>query len=97
MDKLLRVIRDFLQNVVDKIDEGKSTLTKETCEAIIDHINDVAITEEKLSKYQACRFLNMSRATFDNHVRSGRLPRGRKQQGFKELFYYKRDLEKFLK
>jgi excisionase family DNA binding protein len=51
---------------------------------------------EKLSKYQACKYLNISRATFDNYVREGKIPKGRKQQGFKELFFYKKDLDKYL-
>lgn len=31
----------------------------------------------KMSKYEACKYLNVSRATFDNYVRAGRLPRGK--------------------
>ena len=31
----------------------------------------------------------------DNYVRAGKIPKGRKQQGFKELFFYKKDLDKF--
>ena len=41
------------------------------------------------------KYLNISRATFDNYVRAGKIPKGRKQQGFKELFFYKKDLDKF--
>ena len=36
----------------------------------------------------------MSRATFDKYVSKGKIPKGRKQQGFKELFYFKKDLDK---
>lgn len=35
----------------------------------------------------------MSRASFDNYVRSGKLPQGRKQAGFKELSWTKKDLD----
>lgn len=38
----------------------------------------------------------MSRATFDNLVRDGKLPKGKKVPGFKELMWYKRDLRKYL-
>lgn len=51
------------------------------------------IEMKKLSKYQACKYLNVSRATFDNYVRDKKIPKGRKQQGFKELFWYKKDLD----
>lgn len=57
-------------------------------------INDIdagnSNLNEKLSKYQACKYLNVSRATFDNYVRDKKIPKGRKQQGFKELFWYKK-------
>jgi hypothetical protein len=39
----------------------------------------------------------MTRAEFDWKVKTGVLPKGRKQAGFKELFYYKCDLEKYKK
>ena len=41
--------------------------------------------------------LNMSRAKFDNMVRDGKLPKGKKVAGFKELIWYKRDLNKYIK
>ncbi len=54
------------------------------------------IGEEKISKYQACKLVNCSRATFDNLVKAKKLPKGRKQAGFKELFWLKSEIEKFL-
>lgn len=54
------------------------------------------IGEEKISKYQACKLVNCSRATFDNLVKAGKLPRGKKQAGFKELFWKRSEIEKFL-
>ena len=50
-----------------------------------------------MSKYQACKYLNISRATFDNYVREGSIPRGKKEAGFKELFYTKKDLDDFVR
>lgn len=50
-----------------------------------------------MSKYQAYTYLNISRATFDNLVRTGKIPRGKKIAGFKELAWYKKDLKKLLK
>lgn len=37
-----------------------------------------------------------SRATFDNYVRDGFIPKGIKQEGFKELSWNKADLDIFL-
>ena len=39
------------------------------------------------------KYLKVSRATFDNYVRAGKIPKGRKQIGFKELYWYKKDLD----
>ncbi len=51
----------------------------------------------RMSKYQSCQYLNISRATFDNYVREGSLPRGEKESGFKELSWSKKDLDNFIK
>lgn len=51
----------------------------------------------RMSKYQAYQYLNVSRATFDNYVREGKLPRGKKEAGFKELFWIQKDLDEFKK
>lgn len=45
---------------------------------------------------QACDYLGVSRATFDNYVKDGFIPRGYKQEGFKELSWNKADLDIFL-
>lgn len=54
------------------------------------------ITMEQQSKVQACDYLGVSRATFDNYVRDGFIPKGIKQEGFKELSWQKSDLDIFL-
>ena len=44
----------------------------------------------------ACDYLGVSRATFDNYVIDGLLPKGIKEDGFKELSWNKSDLDIFL-
>jgi len=39
----------------------------------------------------------MCRASFDNYVRSGKLPQGLKVTGFKEKFWTKKNLDEFIK
>lgn len=51
---------------------------------------------QRMSKVQACDYLGVSRATFDNYVRDGFIPKGVKQEGFKELSWQKSDLDIFL-
>ena len=52
------------------------------------------IAHESLSKEQACRHLNVSRSRFDDLIREKKLPKGRKVSGFKELRWYRDELEK---
>ena len=53
--------------------------------------------EKRLSKYAACEYLNVSRATFDNYVREGKLPRSKHEIGFKELSWNKKTLDEFIR
>ena len=91
MNKLI-ILKSALQQIIDDIDTGNSNSSEEELTELIEYINKTTQVENKLSKYQACKYLNVSRATFDNWVRDGKLPEGRKEQGFTEKFWYKRDL-----
>ena len=51
---------------------------------------------ELMSKVAAYDYLGISRATFDNYVKLGMIPKGEKKYGFKELSWRKYDLDKFL-
>lgn len=94
---MIKIIRELLLKIVNDIDTGNSNLSSSECVEVLDYLTTMTNKNEKLSKYQACKYLNISRATFDNYVREGKLPKGRKQQGFKELFFYKKDLDKLIK
>lgn len=87
---MLNVIRKLLQQLLDDIDAGNSNITEEESKEIINLL--ASIQEPYISKYQACQLLNVSRATFDNMVRSGILPKGIKRTGFKELAWKKQEL-----
>lgn len=91
---MLKILGKLLRKVVDDIETGNSHITEEEEKKIIEAINEA--TEPKLSKYQACQMLNIQRSAFDKLVREGKLPRGSKQIGFKELFWKKSDIVKYL-
>lgn len=93
---MLKVIRNLLIKIVDNIDSGNSNISSEEAIEIAKVLASYTDKEIRLSKYQSCRYLNMSRATFDNYVRYGKLPKGEKQQGFKELSWKKKDLDEFI-
>ena len=91
----LKVIRNLLAQIVDDIDAGNSNVPDDGYDDIIAQISMMTQGNAKYSKYQACKYLDISRATFDNKVREGLIPIGKKQQGFKELFWLKSDLDKY--
>lgn len=74
---MLEVIRSLLLKIVDDIDAGNSNITEEEAIEIVDSLKRFTDKEKRLSKYAACEYLNVSRATFDNYVREGKLPRGK--------------------
>lgn len=76
------MIRKYLLKLVDDIDAGNSNLTESEAIELIDTLKRLADKEKGLSKYEACKYLNVSRATFDNYVREGRLPKGTKEAWF---------------
>lgn len=97
MDSKIKIIKDLLEQIINNIDTGNSNISEENYDSIIEDLVFLSNENGKLSKYQACKYLGISRASFDNYVKDGLLPKGKKQQGFKELFYYKKDLDKFFK
>lgn len=78
--------------IINNIDAGNTHLEDDQCEEVIEMINHMALVENKYSKYQACKYLGISRATFDRYVKEELIPEGRRQQGFKEIFWIKKDL-----
>lgn len=72
---MLKVIRSLLLRIVDDIDAGNSNITEGEALEIVDSLKRFTDKEKRLSKYAACEYLNVSRATFDNYVREGKLPR----------------------
>lgn len=82
-----KLVVKYLREVADKIDAGTCELTESEAMEILK-----VISHEPLSKEQACSFLNLSRSRFDDLVREGRIPRGKKRRGYKELAWYKDEL-----
>lgn len=91
---MLSIIRGLLAKSIEDIDSGNSNISEESQMKIIEIAKEVS-GNKRLSKYQAYTYLNMSRASFDNYVRAGKLPKGKKEAGFKELFWDLKDLDKF--
>ena len=82
-DLLLTVLKD----AVKKIEDGQCEMSQEQMEDLVK-----AFAHQPMSKAQACDYLGISRSKFDQLVSDGKLPKGQKRVGFKELVYYKDEL-----
>lgn len=91
---MLNIIKKLLEKLLNDIDAGNSNVTEDEGKEIIEMLS--GITDNRMSKYQACQYLNVSRATFDNLVRDGLLPEGRRQAGFKEKYWRRTDIMKYI-
>ena len=94
---MLKIIRSLLVNIIDRIDTGNTNITEEECLEVINYLNKFNNKDEGISKYSACQYLNISRATFDNLVKEGKLPEGKHIQGFKEKRWYRKDLDDYVR
>ena len=94
MKFILSMLKNELLRIVDNIDSGNSNLSSEELEEVCEMISVLSNAESKLSKYQVIDKLHISRATFDNYIAKGMVCKGRSQQGFKEKYWYNKDLDK---
>lgn len=94
---MLKILRQLLVKLIDDIDADNTRLEEDDMLEIIDKLKELRKKEIVFSKYQAYTYLNISRATFDNLVKDKKLPHGTKEQGFKELRWYKKDLDRYIK
>lgn len=92
MSSLKKLIVKLLRETVDKIDADNTELTEEEAIEIMS-----VLAHRAMSKEQACSYLNLSRSRFDDLVREGKLPKGRKRRGFKELVFYQDGLDERLR
>ena len=93
---MLNIIRNLLLKIVDNIDSGNSNITEKEAFDIIEIIRKFTDKDKRLSKYAACKYLNVLRATLVNYIRNGKLPKGKHEIGFKELSWSQKDLDKFI-
>lgn len=92
MKALAKLITKLLRETADKIDTGNCELSDSEAMEIMS-----VLSHQAMSKEDACIYLNLSRSRFDDLVREGRLPKGRKRRGFKELRWYKDELDRYVK
>lgn len=92
MQALKKLLAKLLRETADKIDSGNCELSETEAMDIMR-----VVAHESMSKEQACRYLNISSSRFGDLIREKKLPKGRKVTGFKELRWYKDELDSCLK
>ena len=91
---MLKLIKTILQKFIDDIDSDNTDLSYEQQCEILKILSNVNLGQEnEMNKTEAADYLGVSRATFDNYVRDGFIPKGKQIGHFKELRWYKSDLD----
>ena len=94
---MLQIIRTLLQKFIDDIDADNTNMSYEQQCNLLRVLSNVNIGQDnEMNKTQAADYLGVSRATFDNYVHDGFIPKGKQVGKFKELRWYKSDLDLFL-
>ena len=83
-----QLVAKYMREVADKIEVGTSEISESEAIEILR-----IVAHESMSKEQACEYLNISRSRFDDLIREKKLPKGKKRVGFKELVFYKDELD----
>lgn len=79
----------LLEGVVSALKANTSEIDTETALQIAD-----ILAHRPISIEEACTYLNISRSKFYKYIDEGLLPRGIKRTGWKELRWYKDELDK---
>lgn len=90
-----KILAHLLRSIADNIDAGNSNISEEEMAEIYEMISQSSNPEEKISKYKVADILSVSCKTVDYYIKKGYIPRGRQEVGFKEIFWYKKDVLKF--
>lgn len=62
---MIKIIRNLLEDIINRIDSGNSNLDEDECKEVIEYLTFMSNRGEKLSIYQACDYLGLTRAQFD--------------------------------
>ena len=91
MTNFKKLVVKYLREVADKIDSDSCELGETEAMDILK-----IISHRPMSKEQSCNYLNMSRSKFDELIRNGGLPKGRKRVGLKELSWWQDELDLYI-
>ena len=88
MKGIKSMVAKMMREVADKIDTGTCEMSESEAMEIMG-----VLSHQAMSKDEAYSYLNLSRSRFDELVRLKQLPKGRKRRGFKELVWFRDELD----
>ena len=88
MSDLKSLVAKYMKEAANNINAGTSDITESQAMDILR-----VVAHERMSKEQACIYLNLSRSRFDDLVREKKLPKGKKEVGWKELSWFRDELD----
>lgn len=84
----------MLRKIADNLDAGTTHLDEKGCQKVLNTINLMEHGDEEMSKTEAAEYIGVCRATFDNYVSNGMIPKGNNNhRDTKALFWWKSDLD----
>lgn len=88
-ETLKKMLVKLLKEVTEKVETGNCEMSESEAMDLMG-----VLSHQAMSKDEACSYLNIGRSKFDGLVKDGQLPRGRKRRGFKELRWYRDELDR---
>ena len=90
---LKQLVKKLLEQLLNNIDSDNSNINESEQQELIELLQK--ITDQQLYKQEAANYIGVSRATFDNYIDKGLIPKGKKRAGSNSLSWNKIDLDKF--
>lgn len=79
--------------MIDDIDAGNCNASKEQLDQAFELVMKLKSESDWLTMEESCRYLGISRPTFQRRVTDGVIPHGVKRSGLKELLWTKSMLD----
>lgn len=86
-EHLRKLIIKELDALLDKFKANTTDLTEDEAMDLLS-----VLFHQAMSKEEAADYLRVSIPTFNNYIALGKVPKGRKRKGHKELVWYKDEL-----
>ena len=86
---LIKLLIKTLRETAANLDAGNSELSDSEAMDLLE-----TICHRSMSKAQTCEYLNTSPSNFGAMIRAKQMPKGRKVVGYKELRWYKDEIDK---